>query len=67
MDHLLNTAQENQNRSSGKMFLKHKNKHPPSEYEKDDTHIVKLTKSAKKSKAKEKHLLRAREKLFSTQ
>ena len=36
MENLLKTAQENQNRSSEKMILRHKNKNPPSEYEKSD-------------------------------
>ena len=67
MENLLKTAQENQNRSSKKMVLRHKNKHPPSEYEKGDTVTVKITKSDKKSKTKEKHLFRAREELFSNQ
>ena len=55
MENLLKIVQENQNRSSEKMFPRYKNKHPPSEYEKGDTVIVKITKSdKKKSKAKEK-------------
>ena len=37
MENLLKTVQENQNRSSEKMILRHKNKNPPSEYEKSDT------------------------------
>ena len=64
MENLLKTAQENKNRSSEKMVLRHKNKHPSSEY---DTVIVKITKSDKKLKTKEKHLSRAKEKLFSDQ
>ena len=67
MEDLLKTAQENQNRSSEKMVLRHKNRHAPSEYETDDTVIVKITKSDKKLKVKKKHLSRAREKLFSDQ
>ena len=54
MENLLKTAQENQNRSSKKMVLRHKNKHPPSEYEKGDTVAVKITKSDKKIKDKGK-------------
>ena len=49
--------QENQNRSSKKMVLRYKNKHPPSEYEKGDTVIVKITKSEKKIKGKGKTLV----------
>ena len=45
----------------------HKNKHSPSQYEKVETVIVKITKSNKKLKAKDKHLSQAREKLFSDQ
>ena len=41
----------------------HKNKHSPSQYEKVETVIVKITKSNKKLKAKDKHL----SKLFSDQ
>ena len=67
MENLLKTAQENKNRSSEKMVLRHKNKHPSSEYDKGDTVIVKITKSDKKLKTKEKHLSRAKEKLFSDQ
>ena len=54
MENLLKTAQENQNRSSKRMVLRHKNKHPPSEYEKGDTVTVKITKSDKKIKDKGK-------------
>ena len=61
MENLLKRVQENQYRSSEKMVLRHKNKHPPSEYKKDDTVIVKITKSDEGiSKANKKHLLRAR-------
>ena len=52
MENLLKTAQENQNRSSEKIVLRHKNKHSPSEYEKGDTVIVKITKSDKKNQRK---------------
>ena len=48
MENLLKIANENENRSSEKVVLRHKNKHPPSEYEKGDTVIVKITKSDKK-------------------
>ena len=54
MENLIKTAQENQNRSSKRMVLRHKNKHPPSEYEKGDTVTVKITKSDKKIKDKGK-------------
>ena len=57
MENLLKTVQENQNRSSKKMVLRYKNKHPPSEYEKGDTVIVKITKSEKKIKGKGKTLV----------
>ena len=58
MENLLKIANKNQNRSSEKVILRHKNKHPPSEYEKGDTVIVKITKSGKKNKGKgRKHLL----------
>ena len=39
------------------MVLRYKNKHPPSEYEKGDTVIVKITKSEKKIKGKGKTLV----------
>ena len=54
MENLLKTAQENQNRFSEKMVPRHKNKHPPSQYEKGDTVIVKITNSDKKIKGKGK-------------
>ena len=57
MENLLRTSQEDQNRSSEKMILSHENKHPPSEYEKGDTVIVKITKSDKKIKGKGKSFL----------
>ena len=57
MENLLKTVQENQNRSSKKMVLRYENKHPPSEYEKGDTVIVKITKSEKKIKGKGKTLV----------
>ena len=60
MENLLETAQEKQNRSSEKMVLRHQNKHPPSEYEEGDTVIVKVTKSYKKSKGKEKTFVRSK-------
>ena len=37
IQNLLKTAQENKNRSSENMILSHKNKHPPSGYEKGDS------------------------------
>ena len=37
IQNLLKTAQENKNRSSENMVLRHKNKHPPSGYEKGDS------------------------------
>ena len=67
MEDLLKTAQENQNSSSEKMVLRHKNKHAPSEYQTGNTVIVKITKSDKKLKVKKKNLSRARDKLFSDQ
>ena len=67
IENLLKTAQENKSRPSEKMALRHQNKDPPSEYEKGDTVIVKITKSDKKAKAQEKQFLRAREKFFSDQ
>ena len=39
------------------MVLRYENKHPPSEYEKGDTVIVKITKSEKKIKGKGKTLV----------
>ena len=50
-ENLLKTVQENQNRSSEKIVLSHKNKHPTSyiNYLKGDTVIVKITKSDKKN------------------
>ena len=51
MKNLLKAAQENKSRPSEKMVLRHQNKDPPSEYEKGDTVIVKITKSDKKAKA----------------
>ena len=54
MEDLLKTAQENQNSSSEKMVLRHKNKHAPSEYQTGNTVIVKITKSDKKLKVKKK-------------
>ena len=38
---LLKRIWENQNRSSEKMILSHKNEHPPSHYQKGDTVVVK--------------------------
>ena len=67
MENLLKIVQENQNRSSEKMFPRYKNKHPPSEYEKGDTVIVKITKSDKKIKGKRKNFLQARKNSFTDQ
>ena len=64
MENLLKTAQENQNRSSEKMFPRYKNKHPPSEYEKGDTVIVKITKSDKKNQRQKKKFVTSEEKLI---
>ena len=56
MDQILVKAQGNQQRSSDRMVLRHENKLPPSVYKKGDGVIVKLMKSDKKLKGKEKHL-----------
>ena len=56
MDQILVKVQGNQQRSSDMMVLRHENKHPPSVYKKGDGAIVKLMKSDKKLKGKEKHL-----------